>query len=439
VSETTRTTPAGLFDGPDAPSLEDVAACVHCGMCLEACPTYKELRVEGDSPRGRLYLIRGLIEKKVEPVPSVLAHLDRCLDCRACETACPSTVKYGEILEKTRTVLQPTRRLSLAARLARWLAFRVVLPSRRIQAALFKLLWVAQALGLARLAALLARKHLLPRRLAAAVASPPHVPFRSFRARQGRAVFPARGTRRMRVALFTGCVADHLFAEVNDATVRVLVENGCEVELVGGERCCGALHIHNGARDEAKILARENVRAFEAGAFDAVVSNAAGCGAELRHYGALLPGEPAAAAFGARVRDVAELLVELGVRPPPPTDAPATRVAYDEPCHLLHAQKLSDPPKVLLRAAGGLELVPLDEADACCGGAGAYFLQEPELSAKVTARKLDAIRRSGAQIVATGNPGCLMQIGNAARAAGLPIRVAHPIVLLAEAYARHAG
>jgi glycolate oxidase iron-sulfur subunit len=139
------------------------------------------------------------------------------------------------------------------------------------------------------------------------------------------------------------------------------------------------------------------------------------------------------------VRDVAELLVELGVRPPPPTDAPATRVAYDEPCHLLHAQKLSDPPKVLLRAAGGLELVPLDEADACCGGAGAYFLQEPELSAKVTARKLDAIRRSGAQIVATGNPGCLMQIGNAARAAGLPIRVAHPIVLLAEAYARHAG
>jgi glycolate oxidase iron-sulfur subunit len=440
VSEPTRREArAGSFDGPDAPSLEDVAACVHCGMCLEACPTYKELRVEGDSPRGRLYLIRGLVEKKLEPGPSVLAHLDRCLDCRACETACPSTVKYGEILEKTRTVLQSGRKVSLGARLLRGLAFRVVLPSRLAQAVLFKLLWLAQALGLTRLAALLARKRLLPRRLAAAAASPPRVPFRSFRARQPATVFAAKGTRRMRVALFTGCVADHLFAEVNEATVRVLVENGCDVEIVGGERCCGALHIHNGARDQAKLLARENIGAFEAGRYDAIVSNAAGCGAELRHYDALLPGEPAAAAFAARVRDVAELLCELGLRPPPPTDAPEARVAYDEPCHLLHAQKISDPPKRLLRAAGGLTLVHLDEADACCGGAGAYFLQEPELSAKVTARKLEAIRRSGAQIVATGNPGCLMQIGNAVRAAGLPVRVAHPVVLLAEAYARRPG
>jgi glycolate oxidase iron-sulfur subunit len=424
------------FGGPGAPSLEDVAACVHCGMCLEACPTYKELRVEADSPRGRLYLIRGLLEKKLEPGPGVLAHLDRCLDCRACETACPSTVKYGEILEKTRTVLQPARKLSLAARLSRWVAFRLVLPSRLAQAAVFKLLWLGQLLGLARLGAFLARTGLLPRSLAAAAAAPPRIPFRSFRAAQVRPVFPAIGTRRMRVALFTGCVADHLFADVNDATVRVLTENGCEVELVAGERCCGALHIHNGARDDAKILARTNVEAFEAGRFDAIVSNAAGCGAELRHYAALLPGEPAAAAFGARVRDVAELLCELGLRPPPPAEGGETRVAYDEPCHLLHAQKISEPPKQLLRAIGGLTLVQLDEADACCGGAGAYFMQEPELSARITARKLDAIRRSGAEIVATGNPGCLMQIAGAARAAGLPLRVAHPVVLLAEAYAR---
>jgi glycolate oxidase iron-sulfur subunit len=422
----------------EAPSLEDVAACVHCGMCLEACPTYKELRVEADSPRGRLYLIRGLLEKKLEPTPGVVAHLDRCLDCRACETACPSTVKYGEILEKTRTVLQPGRELSPTAAFVRWLAFSVVLPSRAAQAALFKLLWLAQRLGLARLGGWLGRARLLPRRLAAAVAAPPRAPFRSFRARQTTTVFPAKGTRRRRVALFTGCIADHLFADVNEATVRVLTENGCEVEVLAGERCCGALHIHNGARDRARALAAENVRAFEAGGFDAVVSNAAGCGAELRHYGALLSGDPAAIAFGARVRDVAELLCELGIRPPPAPEGPETRVAYDEPCHLLHAQKVSDPPKQLLRAVGGLSLVHLEEADACCGGAGAYFLQEPELSAKITARKLEAIRRSGAEVVATGNPGCLMQIGNAARAAGLPIRVAHPIVLLAEAYARRA-
>jgi glycolate oxidase iron-sulfur subunit len=433
---------SGGLSGPDAPALEDIAACVHCGMCLEACPTYKELREEADSPRGRLYLIRGLVEKKLQATPSVVAHLDRCLDCRACETACPSTVKYGEILEKTRTSLQPSRRLSVAARLGRWLAFRIVLPSRAAQGVLFKVLWLVQALGLARLGSWLARRRLLPRALAAAVAQPPHVPFRSFRARHAtQTTFAAKGAGRMRVALFTGCVADQLFADVNEATVQVLTENGCEVVVVPGETCCGALHIHNGAREEAKALARENVRVFEEGQFDAVVSNAAGCGAELRHYGALLAGDAAAARFGARVRDVTELLCELGIRPPPPVTAAGApaRVAYDEPCHLVHAQKVSEPPKQVLRAIGGLALVHLDEADACCGGAGAYWLQQPELSARVTARKLDAIRRSGAEIIATGNPGCILQLRGAARAAGLSVRVEHPIVLLAEAYTRRPG
>jgi glycolate oxidase iron-sulfur subunit len=431
-------TPRGLR-GPDAPPLEDIAACVHCGMCLEACPTYKELREEADSPRGRLYLIRGLVEKKLEPTPAVVAHLDRCLDCRACETACPSTVKYGEILEKTRTSLQASRPLSPPARLGRWLAFRVLLPSRAVQAVFFKVLWLVQTIGLARLGAWLARRRLLPRALAAAAAQPPRVPFRSFRARHAATTtFAAKGTRRMRVALFTGCVADQLFADVNEATVQVLTENGCEVVVVPGETCCGALHIHNGAREEAKVLARENVRVFEEGNFDAVVSNAAGCGAELRHYGALLAGDAAAARFGARVRDVTELLVELGIRPPPPvtTTVAPTRVAYDEPCHLLHAQKVSDPPKQVLRAIGGIALVHLDEADACCGGAGAYWMQQPELSSRVTARKVDAIRRSGAEIIATGNPGCILQLRGAARAAGVSVRVEHPIVLLAEAYTR---
>jgi glycolate oxidase iron-sulfur subunit len=421
--------------GPLAPPLSDVAACVHCGMCLEVCPTYKELREEADSPRGRLYLIRGLVEGKLQPSPTVVEHLDRCLDCRACETACPSTVKYGEILEKTRTALEPTRPKSVGRGFVRWLAFRWLLPSRAARALVFKLLWAAQALGLLRLGAFLARRRLLPRSLAVLAASPPAVPLRSFRASHAETTFPAKGERRARVALFTGCVADHLFADVNEATLRVLTENGCDVTLVAAEGCCGALHLHNGARDQAMELARANIRSFASRDFDAIVSNAAGCSAELRHYDALLPGEPEAAAFAARVRDVAELLCELGVRPPPATEAPAPRVAYDEPCHLLHAQKLSDPPKVVLRAAGAA-LVHLDEADACCGGAGAYFLTEPELSAKVTARKLDAIRRSGAEIVATGNPGCLMQIRNAVRAAGLPIRVAHPVELLAEAYAR---
>jgi glycolate oxidase iron-sulfur subunit len=427
-------TPGSRFEGPDAPSLEDVAACVHCGMCLEVCPTYKELRSEMDSPRGRLYLIRGLIEKKLEPSASVMEHLDRCLDCRACETACPSTVKYGEILEKTRAVLQPTRPPSLTRGLLRWLAFGVVLPSRRAQAVLFKLLWVLQLLGLPRLGAWLGRRGWLPGRLAAAAAQATVVPFRSFRQRHAATSFPCRGERRKRVALFTGCVADQLFADVNEATVRVLTENGCDVEIVPGERCCGALQIHNGARDQARELARDNVRLFNAGQYDAVVSNAAGCSAELRQYGALLTGEPEAALFGSRVRDVSEFLCELGLRPPPSRSAPPGRVAYDEPCHLLHAQKISDAPKQLLRAIAGLTPVNLDEADACCGGAGIYWLQQPGLSGQVTARKLAAIRRSGAEIVTTGNPGCLMQIRSAVRAAGLPIEVVHPMELLARAY-----
>jgi glycolate oxidase iron-sulfur subunit len=432
---------ANVFAGAGAPALADIAACVHCGMCLEACPTYKELHVEADSPRGRLYFIRGLVEGKLEPTPAVVEHLDRCLDCRACETACPSAVKYGEILEKTRTLLEPLRPPSRTRALVRWLGFRVLLPSRGARAVFFKLVWAAQALGLLAVGAWLARRGLLPRRLAALAASPPSVPFRSFRERQRTTSFPAKAPRRARVALFTGCVADHLFAEVNEATVRVLTENGCDVEILPGEGCCGALHIHNGARDQALELARANIRAFarasSTNAFDAIVSNAAGCSAELRHYGALLPDEPDAVAFGARVRDVAELLCELGLRPPPPpTDAASLRVAYDEPCHLLHAQKLSDPPKQLLQACGGLSLVHLDEADACCGGAGVYWLTEPDLSAKVTARKLEAIQRSGADVVVTGNPGCLLQIRNATRAAGLPVRVAHPVELLAEAYAR---
>jgi glycolate oxidase iron-sulfur subunit len=429
----------------DAPKLEDIAACVHCGMCLETCPTYRELKVEMDSPRGRLYLMRGLVEKRIEPTPSVLLHLDRCLDCRACETACPSTVQYGQILEKTRSVLQPGRSLSVGARFWRWFALAVMLPSRGVQQLAFKLVWAMQVVGLVALARWLGRRNVLPGWLGTASAQTALVPFRSFRARHGgnvdrrtgATVFQARGTKRKRVALLTGCLADQLFAEVNEATVTVLTHNGCEVEVLPTERCCGALHIHNGARGDAKALARDNVRVYGGGGYDAIVSNAAGCSAELRHYGALLDGDPEAVAFAGKVRDIAEWLCELGIEPPAPVGgAGPLRVAYDEPCHLLHAQKISDPPKELLRSVPGVSLVPLDEADACCGGAGIYFIQQPELSAKIAARKADAIARSGAEVVATGNPGCLLQIRNAVRAAGLAVRVVHPVELLAEAYRR---
>jgi glycolate oxidase iron-sulfur subunit len=374
----------------------------------------------------------------------VLTHLDRCLDCRACETACPSGVEYAQILERTRTIVQPIRKLSATGRFLRWFVFGKLLPSRAWQRVVFALLWVQQVLGLAALGRWLGRRRLLPGRLSAAAASAPHIPARSFRDAPGGERepptgvdrFAARGERKRRVALFTGCVADRLFADVNEATVRVLTENGCDVEVIGGEVCCGALHIHNGARAEAKPLAAANVRAFDLARYDAIVSNAAGCSAELRHYGELLDGDAGARAFGAKIRDVSELLVELGWTPPAPAGALDAAVAYDEPCHLLHAQKISDPPKRVLAGIPGIRVVPLEEADACCGSAGLYSVLQPDLAGRVTSRKVDAIRRSGADTIVTGNPGCLMQIRSATSAAGLSVRVLHPIELLAESYRR---
>ncbi len=430
----------------EAPSFEKMSVCVHCGLCLEACPTYRELRVEMDSPRGRIYLMKGLLQNKIAPTPTVLKHLDQCLDCRACETACPSGVEYGVILESTRTVLQPQRPMSPWGRLVRWFVFSLLLPSRAAQRIVLKLLWLQQALGLAAIGAWLGRHKLLPGRLSAAATQAPQIARRSFRAANagkksadGRTLtFPARGTRRHRVALFTGCLADQLFAEVNEATVVVLTENGCEVDVLTDERCCGALHLHNGARDAARDLARDNIRLFNAGGYDAVVSNAAGCSAELRHYGALLDGDPAAQAFGGKLRDISEYLCEIGWTPPTGAGVPV-KVAYDEPCHLLHAQKISAPPKTILQGVPGVTLVPLEDADTCCGSAGVYSLLQPALASAIGNKKIAAIGRSGADIVATGNPGCLMQIRNGVKAAGLAVRVMHPVELLADAYRRAGG
>jgi Fe-S oxidoreductase len=431
-----------LFGTAGAPSFEKISTCVHCGLCLEACPTYRELRVEMDSPRGRIYLMKGILEGKLAPTPGVVKHIDQCLDCRACETACPSGVEYAHILETTRTVLQPGRKLGWFGRLVRWFTFGVLLPSRRAQSFVFQLLWWQQQSGLARLGAWLGRRRLLPGRLSAAAAQAPAIPQRSFRAEHAAAfvperqalVFPARGDKQRTVALFTGCLADRLFADVNAATVRVLTENGCEVEVLADERCCGALQIHNGAREQAKALAADNVRRFAGRGYAAIISNAAGCSAELRHYGGLLDADSGAAAFGAQVRDISEFLVEIGLKAPTAPGRRTGTLAYDEPCHLLHAQKISEPPKQLLRSIPGLTLVPLEEADACCGSAGAYSLLQPELAGKVGERKIAAIKRSGAAIVATGNPGCLLQIRNGVAHAGLPVDVVHPVELLADAY-----
>jgi len=425
----------------DAPSFEKISACVHCGLCLEACPTYRELRVEMDSPRGRIYLMKGILNERIEPTEDVLGHLDQCLDCRACETACPSGVEYGSILEKTRTLLEPGRKHGLIVKFLRWFLFRKLLPNRKLQQVVFKLLWVQQILGLTAIGRFLGRKGWLPGKMGALAAQAPRVPLHSFRGRhqkefdlvKGLLSFKApKAAKKRRVALFTGCLADQLFADVNEATVQVLTRNGCDVDVLAAEQCCGALHIHNGARDQAKDLARANVRAFNAGRYDAVLTNAPGCSAELRHYAELLDGDAAAAEFGKKIRDITEFLVEIGYTPP--EGKLEGKVAYDEPCHLLHAQKISAAPKQVLADLPGLERVPLDEAEACCGSAGLYSATQPKLSKDVLARKIEQIKKSGCDTLVTGNPGCILQFRCGLRDAGLPVKVEHPVVLLAKSY-----
>jgi glycolate oxidase iron-sulfur subunit len=384
--------------------------CVHCGLCLPACPTYRLTGRETSSPRGRVYLMRGVAEGRIPFGDAVAEEAYFCLGCRACETACPSGVRYGALLEATRAAVERKGlRGGVAKRLERF-ALRQLVPRPRRLAWLVGALGLAQRSGAGRLAAL------LPRRLADAWRLLPEVPPRAARARLPRRI-PAEGVQRGRVALFEGCLMPELFGPVNAATARVLARNGFEVIVPAGQGCCGALHLHAGDPDFAHALERENVAAF-AGA-DAIVVNSAGCGAALRE-----------GPLGARVRDVCELLDEVGLVAEPPRRE--GRVCYDDPCHLVHGQRVADAPRRLLARVPGLELVPHDDPASCCGAAGIYNLTHPEASQAVLSPKLDALAAADPDWIASGNPGCLMQLAAGARARGLRARVVHPVELLDE-------
>jgi glycolate oxidase iron-sulfur subunit len=403
-----------------------IDACVHCGFCLQACPTYLTLEDENDSPRGRIVLMRALVDGSL-PVddPDVRTHIDRCLGCRACETACPSGVPYGHLLEATRATLTrvtpnpPLARLILFA-FARRPLLRLLMLGGRITRA-------------TRISRLLSR---LPGRLGFAMAM-----LESTRPAVKRPRYLARGDgARGTATLLTGCVMEGLFEPTNRATERTLVTNGYAVTPTAGQVCCGALHAHAGDDDGARDLARANVAAFEQSGADYVVVNAAGCGAAMKEYGQLLAGDPAwrerAATVAARVRDVSELLAEAGPRPGGEVDLTVT---YDAPCHLLHAQRLATPPLRVLAAVPGLELVPLEGSEHCCGSAGIYNLIEPDVSDRVLAPKLANIAATRAPLVATGNPGCLMQLGAGLHRAAMRCRAVHPVDLLDASYAAQAA
>jgi Fe-S oxidoreductase len=399
--------------------------CVHCGLCLSSCPTYLETGRETSSPRGRIYLMRGVAEGKI-PLGDVIAEeAYLCLGCRACETACPSGVQYGALLERTRAAIEDA---GLRRGPAKWIeqfALREIVPNKRRLALLMSLLAGAQAL---RLDALVAP--LLPARLREMHALLPRVPKRSERKRLP-GFTPAIGPRRGRVALLEGCIMPELFGALNAATVRVLARAGFDVLVPERQGCCGALHAHAGDAQTAHALARNNLAAFDLSEIDALVTNSAGCGAALRDLHHALPGE--ADALSSKVRDVCELLDTAGSLAF--TGRVEGSVCYDDPCHLAHGQRVVDAPRRLLSAIPGLRLIPHADPASCCGAAGIYNLTQPEMSRAVLARKLDSLAAADPDWIATGNPGCLMQLAAGAKQRGLRARLVHPIELLERALA----
>lgn len=401
-------------------------ACVHCGFCLQACPTFLATGDEADGPRGRIELMRAYERGELDATDRGLSeHLDRCLGCRGCEPVCPSGVGYGEGLEEARTRLATERGVGRLSRLALDLVTSPA-TSRPLYAAARLL----RRTGLAQRFSGSGRVGFAMGMLAATKADG-RSGGRAVRKTSASVRPPDRPTV---VSLFRGCIMQGLFSHVHDATVRTLGVNGFAVQEVAQQGCCGALHAHAGLRPAARQLARQNIAAFGPGTAPIVV-NSAGCGAQLKEYGHLLDGDPEAVRFAGRVRDVTELLAERGPAPGAPLDL---RVAYDAPCHLLHAQRIAEAPLAVLHAVPEADVRPTADAAQCCGSAGLYSLLEPDLSRTVLKPKIERLLEDRPDILATGNPGCVMQIGAGLLAAGASVPVRHPVEVLDASY-RAAG
>ena len=425
----TDTIPPGAFDQVDRPASALVDKCVHCGFCLPTCPTYLLWGEEMDSPRGRIYLMKAGLEGRAEMSPTYVGHFDACLGCMACVTACPSGVQYGPLIERTRGQIERRHERSPGDRLFRAALFALLPYPGRLRLALAPLVvfgWLKPALTRT---GLLDR---LPSRLRALLTLAPEVSAKMlFTSVPERTA--AVGERRLKAGLLTGCVQRLAFAHVNRATVNVLSAEGCDVHAPGAQGCCGALPLHAGRLEEARDFAKRCIELFERAGVDRIVVNAAGCGSAMKEYGELLAGDPAwaerAHEFSRRVRDVSEVLIELGEARAPRHPIPA-RVVYHDACHLAHAQNVRAQPRALLLAIPGLELTSPEESDICCGSAGIYNLVQPEPAAALGERKARHIAALKPDLVATGNPGCTLQIAAASQRAGLNLRIVHPIELI---------
>ena len=420
------------FSGQDKPTWELYSTCIHCGLCLNHCPTYRVLGTEMDSPRGRIYQVLQVDSGRLAIGESFVTHIDRCLDCRACETACPSGVQYGHIVERARAQIETHHKRPWASRMTRRLFYKGVLKNTLILQRVAGVLRFYQKSGLqwmvrkARVLKLFGMADM--ERLS------PQIDDEFFFQEIGK-VYPARGAKRGRVAFHAGCIANVAFSELNRASVRVLQENGVEVVISAEQGCCGALHAHAGFRDDARELARRNIEAFLDSGVDAIITNAAGCGSTLKEYDDLLREDPAFAAkakdFVGKVRDITEYLWEIGLRPP--ARASGEQVTYQDPCHLAHGQRVRLAPREVMRAVGA-KVVEMAHSDYCCGSAGTYNVTQNELSMKILERKMDDVERTSAPTLVTANVGCMLQLRAGVARRGLKMNVKHVVQLLDEAY-----
>ena len=406
--------------------------CVHCGLCTATCPTYAELGDENDSPRGRIYLMRAVTDGRLELSPEVRRHLDLCLDCRACETACPSGVQYGRLIEPFRSGMSAATNgpAETSDWFHRWVLYGVFPYPRRMSRLLMPVRF-GQRTGLWWLIETLRLNRLLPARLAQLTSM---LPAPKRRGRRLPEILPAVGKPRARVALFTGCVADALFRSTHWATARVLQQNGCDVLVPRAQMCCGAIHLHSGASEPAKKFADANLAAFKVDEIDAVIVNVAGCGSMLKDYGHHWHDDhqPLRQQFAKKVKDIHEFLDELG--PVKPEGEIKLKATYHDACHLVHAQRIQSAPRKLLAMIPGLELRELPETELCCGAAGTYNLTQPEMSQRLSRRKLQNILSTGVDAVITANAGCILQIAREAKQQRQRLRIYHPMDLLDLSY-----
>jgi glycolate oxidase iron-sulfur subunit len=413
--------------------------CIHCGLCLSTCPTYALTSREISSPRGRIRMMKNVAESTMPLTETFMHEMFFCLDCRACETACPAGVQYGALVEAARAQVEQVRVLQTgkSSRLKRFILSQIFAKPSRLRL-LARLLRFYQWFGLEKLALRLRLPRIFGKKIMALAPMAPRIEAKFTLDRLPEKISPRDGKVRHRVGLLVGCVQDVAFASVNEDTAAVLAANGCEVIVPRNQACCGSLHGHTGDAEDAKMLARKTIDLFEAAEVDALIVNAAGCGSFMKAYHHLFANDPAmhhrAERFAAKVKDISEYLVEIGFEQPPPILS--ERVTYHDACHLVHGQKIAQQPRAILRVLAGENYVELNEASWCCGSAGIYNLTHFETSMQLLERKMKNIAATGAKVVATGNPGCAIQLQHGCRQFGVSSEVVHPVTLLWRAYER---